>query len=113
LLCVFVYGCAPELTREEKEIIAFGQHPEWSEYHKDLIRRHIFETGMSPLQVELAWNIILTFERESSRGYSYYSANVPYFGSVSGYSGRYHRFRYRFCFYDDKLESWSKSYITY
>lgn len=105
LLFVGIIGCAPSLTREEQLAIAFAQHPEWSEYHKDSIRKYTFEIGMTPAQVALAWNSrTFNFEWESSRGYSYYSTNT-----IEQIDGYYRSCRWRFCFYKDRLESWSKS----
>lgn len=106
LLFAGIIGCTPSITREEQLAIMFAQHSEWSEHHKDLIRKYTFGMGMTPVQVELAWNTNLTFEWESSSGYSYYSTN-----NISRcQDGRpYCTFRWSFCFYEDKLESWSKS----
>jgi len=111
LLFVGIIGCAPELTRREKASIGVLGHPEWSEYHKQLIKEGTIETGMTPEQVELAreWN--LTFEWRSSGGTSYYSAG-NWGKCPRGYSGRSCYFRWRLCFYDDKLESWSNRVST-
>jgi len=126
LLCLFVCGCGldmvmykgkfyrsaeeADLQREVDLTQIFSHHPEWSEHHKNLIRRKTFCVGMSPEQVELSFasSSNLTFEWEGSRDYSYYSAYLLY-DCPSGYSGRICTFRVSFCFYDGKLQSWSKS----
>lgn len=108
LLFVGIIGCAPELTREDKLAIGFAQHPEWSEYHKQLIEQGIMETGMTVEQVELAWGWLLVWEWESGTS-SYYIAKI-WRKCPSGYHTRSGGcpFIYSLRFYKGKLDSWSR-----
>jgi len=118
LLCVFGDGCAPELTREEKLAIGFAQHPEWSERDKQLMEGRNIDIGMTPEQVELAWDMHLRLEyADSSDRVHYEGRNCTSRWSQDLVTNGKYEYKnwgllagtYSFCFRDGRLEDWSWS----
>jgi hypothetical protein len=85
-----------ELQREARLTQIFSRHPEWLEKIKQCIKDKKICIGMTPEQVELAWDCRIIREYASSSGREMYEESGS--TSVGGYS---------FWFYNGKLEDWS------
>ncbi len=96
LLCVFVCGCSPVLTRGERLEEVFAVHPEWSLMVKQKIVFGTICLGMTPEQVQLAWDrgtLRQTYRDSDGR---------------EGYEIRFTTVHYHFSFQDGKLVDWQE-----